>query len=134
MFGLLIAAFGTVLVVLFIWYVIMYLDQYNYGYTIPLSFKDFYKYYQLCPDCWTTKYDILARTKRGQFTPIVCRIKFTSYWQYYLFVRSKEHGHKMNKQKEAYIDLLEEVQKDIDDCRVKAKRYRDEGIDILKNL
>lgn len=115
-------------------YLINYFNQNCGKYVVALSFDEFYKYYRLNPDSWVIDYCNLVKTKQHSYHNIYCKIKFTSYWRYYLFVWNLEHSQKTKEQKEVYVTLLEEVQKDIDKCKAEAERYNKQGIDMLNDL
>lgn len=138
---LIFAIFIIIVVVLSIVFLINYLIEYFGQYTgdkvAVLSFDEFYKYYKINPNSWVVGYyelEKIRKEKNYSYFNIRCRIKFTSYWRYHLFVWSLKHNKKEKKQKEAYIGLLEDVQKDIDNCKAEAKEWNKQGVDMLDKI
>ena len=114
-------------------FVIAYFKQNKGDNIITLSFKEFYKYYRLCPERWTATDTYLSK-QGNNYKLYYCRIKFTSYWRYLLFIWELEQGKKSKVKNKTYIQFLQDTQQDIDECKAKAKKYIDEGIDILNKM
>ena len=130
---LLMVATVVIVIIVSFCYVMDYACQNSGDEVISLSFKEFFKYYQLCPEHWSVS-KICLRKHGNQSTTYYCRIKFTSYWRYLLFYWELKRMRKLKQNNKAYIQFLQDTQQGIDECKAKAKKYMDEGIDILNKM
>ncbi len=131
--NILLIVVSMAIIVLLLILIVCYLSQNSGDGVVRLSFKDFYKYYCLNPESWAIDYDLLGKRK-DWYISYSCRIKFWSYPKYFWFVYNYKRGKINAKNKQTYIDFLQSIQADIDDCKSEAEKYMNKGTDILKNI
>jgi hypothetical protein len=118
---------------------------------VYLSYGDFLHYYHLNPDRWILAYDgIIMKTGdrvkilpglSGMTVDKTIAIKFeklSEIFKYRKFYKQKIKNENQVKKDKATIELLQIIQKDIDDLRAQANQELKEGaeatIDVVNNL
>lgn len=94
-----------------------------------LKFKDFKRYYFLNPNSWELKYCTVVKAEQEFSFSFFGTIL---YMNFYKKKRKKEENNaKQERDKQAYIKLLNSVQKDINTIRKKANKEIEESSKII---
>ena len=101
-----------------------------------LKFRDFKKYYFLNPNSWELKRYIVVKEGQEFSFSFFETIAYKNFYK--KRKKKKENNEKYERDKLAYIKLLNSVQKDIDDIRQKTNKEINESfktiLEIEKNL
>ena len=128
-------AIGCLVVGAIAFFLACYFSQDSGEEVIRLNFDEFYKYYCLHPEVWYIDYYTTKRYADSYWTSYYeCRIEFSSFLKYLIFVHGYKKGKYNKKSNKVKIAFLEEIQGDIDRCRKEAENYTNKGKKILEEL